>query len=99
MAPLASMGAGDYFGEIGLIGGRPRTATATTPARLLRIEGDAFLDALSQLRRRRCCCWSQLCASDAATPPRLRDHTCHPIVQQTPVTQGRPLHHASLFEG
>jgi len=39
------------FGEIGLIGGRPRTATvtATTPARLLRIDGDAFLDALSQL--------------------------------------------------
>jgi hypothetical protein len=38
-----------YFGEIGVLEGIPRTATvnALTDVRLLRIEGDALLDALS----------------------------------------------------
>jgi CRP-like cAMP-binding protein len=38
-----------YFGEIGVIEGIPRTATVRTmsPSRLLRIEADDFLDALS----------------------------------------------------
>ena len=46
---LASLGPGDYFGEIGLIQHIPRTATVTaaSPSRLLRIEGAAFLEALS----------------------------------------------------
>jgi putative ABC transport system ATP-binding protein len=41
--------AGDYFGEVGLIHVVPRTAsvTARTPARLIRVPGAAFLDALS----------------------------------------------------
>jgi MFS family permease len=46
---LACLGPGDYFGEIGLIHHIPRTATvtATSPSRLLRMEGTAFLEALS----------------------------------------------------
>jgi MFS family permease len=46
---LAVLGPGDYFGEVGLIQHIPRTATvtATSPSRLLRIEGEAFLEALS----------------------------------------------------
>jgi MFS family permease len=47
---LPSLGAGDYFGEIGLVEQVPRTATvtATAPTRLLRIDGDAFLAALTE---------------------------------------------------
>jgi CRP-like cAMP-binding protein len=43
------MPAGTYFGEIGLIERIPRTATVTaaTNTRLVRIDGDAFLDALT----------------------------------------------------
>ena len=39
-----------YVGEIGLLQGIPRTATvtATEPCRLWRIDGDAFLEALTQ---------------------------------------------------
>lgn len=50
-ARLRTLGAGTYFGEIGLIGRVPRTATvaAETPVTLLRIEGTAFLDALTNL--------------------------------------------------
>lgn len=46
---LGSLGAGAYFGEIGLLAGIPRTATVSTvtPSRLLRIDGSAFLAALS----------------------------------------------------
>jgi predicted MFS family arabinose efflux permease len=46
--PLRTMPAGSYFGEIGLLESIPRTATVTAaePCRLLRIDGDAFLDAL-----------------------------------------------------
>ena len=42
---LNEMGAGDFFGEIGLLKGIPRTATVTTtaPSTLLRIEGETFL--------------------------------------------------------
>jgi MFS family permease len=44
------MAAGDWFGEIGLIQSRPRTATviASSDARVWRIPGDAFLGALSE---------------------------------------------------
>ncbi len=47
--PLNSLGPGDYFGEIGLLHRMARTATvaALSPCRLLRVDGAAFLDALS----------------------------------------------------
>ena len=47
---LNDLSAGDYFGEIGLIEQVPRTATvtATTKTTLLRIDGAAFLEALTQ---------------------------------------------------
>jgi CRP-like cAMP-binding protein len=43
------MGPGTYFGEIGVLEGIPRTATVTTlePSHMLRIEGDAFLAAVT----------------------------------------------------
>jgi Major Facilitator Superfamily/Cyclic nucleotide-binding domain len=46
---LAELGAGSWFGELGLLEGIPRTATVRTtePCTLLRIDGDAFLDALT----------------------------------------------------
>jgi len=46
---LPPMGSGAWFGEIGLLERIPRTATvtATAPSRLLRIPGDAFVDALT----------------------------------------------------
>ena len=46
---LATLRAPDYFGEIGLLERRPRTATvrATTPCTLLRIRGAEFLTALT----------------------------------------------------
>ena len=48
---LRTLGDGTYFGEIGLIGHIPRTATvtATTECHLLRIAGADFLDALTNL--------------------------------------------------
>jgi MFS family permease len=47
---LDDMGPGDYFGEIGLLEAVPRTATvvASTPGRLLRTSGEAFIGALTQ---------------------------------------------------
>jgi signal-transduction protein with cAMP-binding, CBS, and nucleotidyltransferase domain len=46
---LGQLAPGAVFGEIGLLERIPRTATVTAlePCRLLRIEGDAFLEALS----------------------------------------------------
>jgi len=46
---VRTLGAGDQFGEIALLGGTTRTATVTTltPTRLVKIEGDEFVDALS----------------------------------------------------
>jgi MFS family permease len=46
---VARLGPGDWFGERGLLHHAPRNATVTTTddANLLRIEGDAFLDALT----------------------------------------------------
>jgi len=48
---LRTLGPGSYFGEIGLLGHVPRTATvtATTDCSLLRIAGDDFVDALTNL--------------------------------------------------
>jgi len=47
---LVEMGAGSYFGEIGLIEAIPRTATvvASAPGRLLKVDGPAFVAALTQ---------------------------------------------------
>jgi MFS family permease len=46
---LATLPAGSWFGELGLLEGVPRTATvaATEPCDLLRIDGDEFVDALT----------------------------------------------------
>lgn len=45
---LAALAAGDHFGERGLIDNAPRNATVTTKeeSTVLRIEGDAFIEAL-----------------------------------------------------
>jgi len=44
--PVNTLGPGDFFGEIGLVRRSPRTATVTTtvPSRLLRIDGELFLE-------------------------------------------------------
>ncbi len=46
---LAELVPPDYFGEIGLLERRPRTATVTTssPCTVLRINGDDFVDSLT----------------------------------------------------
>ena len=46
---LATIGAGGWFGELGLLEGVPRTAsvTAAEPCDLLRIDGAAFLASLT----------------------------------------------------
>ena len=48
--PLARLGEGDYFGEIGLIERRPRTATVTaiTDGSLYRIPGGDFLRVVNE---------------------------------------------------
>ncbi len=48
---LRTMESGSYFGEIGLLEHIPRTATVTAagPCRLYRIDGDAFIEALTSL--------------------------------------------------
>ena len=45
---IAHLGAGDYFGERGLLDEAPRNATVTTEdeSSLLRVEGDVFLEIL-----------------------------------------------------
>jgi MFS family permease len=47
--PLGTLTAPDYFGEIGLLARRPRTATVRTltECRLYRIKGDDFVQALT----------------------------------------------------
>jgi MFS family permease len=46
---LGTLGPPNYFGEIGLLEHRPRTATVTTtsPSTVLRINGTVFVDALT----------------------------------------------------
>ena len=46
---LARLGAGDHFGERGLLDNAPRNASVTTaePTTVLRLEGNVLLDALS----------------------------------------------------
>ena len=46
---LAELVPPDYFGEIGLLERRPRTATVTasSPCTVLRINGDDFVDSLT----------------------------------------------------
>jgi len=46
---LNELGPGDWFGEIGVVGQRPRTATvvAATPARVWSIPASAFLDTVA----------------------------------------------------
>jgi CRP-like cAMP-binding protein len=48
---LRTLEPGSYFGEIGLLGRVPRTATVTANAdcTLLRVSGDDFIDALTNL--------------------------------------------------
>lgn len=48
--PLATLEAGDFFGEMAVLEDQPRfaTAIARTPVRLLRIDRAAFGDVLSQ---------------------------------------------------
>ncbi|HYN35243.1 MAG TPA: cyclic nucleotide-binding domain-containing protein, partial [Ilumatobacteraceae bacterium] len=43
------MGPGDWFGEIGVLRRRPRTATVTVtePVELVRVSGAAFIDGLA----------------------------------------------------
>ena len=47
--PVRTLGAGDWFGEIGLLERVPRTATvrSTTPCLLLRVGGEGFVEALT----------------------------------------------------
>ena len=54
-SPIGRLGPGDFLGEIALIDGRPRTATATAlePVKALVIERDAFhglLDGIGPVR-------------------------------------------------
>jgi len=49
--PLCSLAEGDYFGEIGLLQGRPRTATvrafADAPVELLALDQETFQAAMA----------------------------------------------------
>lgn len=49
-SPVGALEAGDWFGEIGLLGRRPRTAsvTAVGESTLWRIPGDTFLEVLEE---------------------------------------------------
>lgn len=48
--PLATLGPGDYFGELSLLDGGPRTATCRTitPVEVLKLSRHAFLDFLRE---------------------------------------------------
>jgi hypothetical protein len=48
---LATLSAGRYFGEVGILGGRPRNATVTalTECELLRVSAEDFLQAVTDL--------------------------------------------------
>jgi MFS family permease len=80
---LRTMGAGTYFGEIGLLRGLPRTATVRTlePSVLLRIDGNDFLDAV-QSAGISTSMLSQSAARLARSHPRLS--TTAPVVVEVP---------------
>ncbi|MGB0133235.1 cyclic nucleotide-binding domain-containing protein [Dokdonella sp.] len=48
--PVARLGPGEFFGELSMLSGQPRSASAiaSEPARLLRIEREAFAGLLSE---------------------------------------------------
>lgn len=68
---VAVMGPNDWFGEIGLLHGSPRTATVTarTECELWRISGDAFLAALEPATPRSTALWGTMAARLARTHP------------------------------
>jgi MFS family permease len=80
---LRTMGAGSYFGEIGLLRRVPRTATVRTlePCNLLRIDGGDFLDAV-QNAGVSSSMLSQSAARLARTHPRLS--TTAPLAVEVP---------------
>ena len=68
---LAQMGGGDFFGEIALVNDAPRmaTVTATTPARVLVIGGQAFQRLLVETTTIRPKVLAALAERVAATAP------------------------------
>jgi MFS family permease len=77
---LRTLGAGTYFGEIGLLRRVPRTATvrALEPCELLRIEGADFLDAV-QAAGVSSSLMSQSTARLSRTHPRLAAIEAEPV--------------------
>lgn len=70
---LRDLGSGDYFGEIGVLEGIPRTATvtATGASQLYRLSAEDFLDALTAVPP----------ASTLLDVARARLATTHPTIQ------------------
>ncbi|HET6914555.1 MAG TPA: MFS transporter [Acidimicrobiales bacterium] len=81
---LRTLGPGSYFGEIGLLGQVPRTATvtATTDCSLLRIAGDDFVDALTNLSA----------SPSLLEGARTRLSLTHPSSRVLDITDANPVH-------